>query len=214
MIAVPPRTNLRPDVDETRDALLAAASALLAAEGPDALTVRAIAERAGCSTMGVYTHFGGKDGVVEALFVEGFRRLGEALSSVPTTDDPLTDLRAGCAAYRRFALDNPTHYGVMFERHVPGFEPSAESMAHAHSTLVLLESRVQRCLDAGVIDRGHGDAQQIAYSVWATGHGLMSLELHQIGTRDDYEARHRTTTAMMFAGLTHPPLADATRSQP
>lgn len=209
MSAVAPRTHS--DVDPTRDALLAAASGLLAADGPDALTVRAIAERAGCSTMGVYTHFGGKDGVVEALFVEGFQRLGEALTSAPLTDDPLDDLRAGCAAYRRFALDNPTHYSVMFERHVPGFEPSAESMIHAHATLVLLEGRVQRCLDAGVIDAGHGNAQEIAYSVWATGHGLMSLELHHIGKRDDYEARHRTTTALLFAGLTHPPLPDRSR---
>jgi AcrR family transcriptional regulator len=188
--------------------LLAAASDLLATAGPDALTVRAIADRAGCSTMGVYTHFGGKDGVVEALFVEGFQRLGTAMASVAVTDDPLADLRASCASYRRFALDNPTHYIVMFEAHVPGFEPSEESMLHAHATLVQLESRVQRCLDARAIDSAHGDAQEIAYAVWANGHGLMSLELHRIGKRDDYDARHRTATATMFAGLTHPPLPE------
>jgi AcrR family transcriptional regulator len=214
LIAVPPRTTVDHEIDTTRDALLTAASDLLASSGPDALTVRAIADRAGCSTMGVYTHFGGKDGVVEALFVEGFQRLGAALSSVPTTDDPLDDLRASCASYRRFALENPTHYIVMFERHVPGFEPSVESMVHAHATLVQLEVRVQRCLDAGIIDRGHGDAQEIAYTVWATGHGVMSLELHEVGKREDYEERYRGATATMFAGLTHPPLIHTTRAEP
>ena len=189
--------------------LVAAARPSVGGGYPTPLTVRHRGAAAGCSTMGVYTHFGGKEGVVEALFVEGFnayrrrRRPGRHL-----TDDPRATSPAGCASYRRFGAENPTHYSVMFERHVPGFEPSAESMVHAHATLVLLEARVQRCLDAGVIDAGHGDAQQIAYSVWATGHGLMSLELHHIGKRDDYDARHRTTTALLFAGLTHPPLAE------
>jgi AcrR family transcriptional regulator len=201
------RTRNDPELESTREALLNAASDLLAGQGPDALTVRAIADRAGCSTMGVYTHFGGKDGVVEALFIEGFERLASAMSTTPVTDDPLQDLRASCAAYRRFALDNPTHYGVMFERHLPGFAPSMESMAHAHATLELLEAMVQRCLDAGVIHPGHGDAQAIAYSVWAGGHGLMSLELHRIGERDDYEERYRSATVTTFTGLTNPPLS-------
>ncbi len=208
MSAVPARTRTQPELESTREALLTAASELLATSGSDALTVRAIADRAGCSTMGVYTHFGGKDGVVEALFVEGFERLANVMSATPLTDDPLHDLRASCAAYRRFALENPTHYGVMFERHVPGFEPSLESMVHAHATLELLEKRVQRCLDAGVIHPGHGDAQAIAYTVWATGHGLMSLELHQVGKRTDYEDRHGSATRTMFTGLTNPPLPD------
>ncbi len=206
---MPARTRNQPELESTREALLNAASDLLAAHGSDALTVRAIADRAGYSTMGVYTHFGGKDGVVEALFVEGFERLGLALSSTPVTDDPLYDLRTSCAAYRMFALDNPTHYGVMFERHIPGFVPSMESMAHAHETLVLLEERVQRCLDAGVIHPGHGNAHGIAYSVWAAGHGLMSLELHSIGKREDYEARHRAATTTLFTGLTNAPIVDA-----
>ena len=45
-------------------------------EGPGALTVRRIAAAAGMSTMNVYSRFGGKDGVLDELFVDGFRRLG------------------------------------------------------------------------------------------------------------------------------------------
>ncbi|MEM9696441.1 MAG: TetR/AcrR family transcriptional regulator, partial [Myxococcota bacterium] len=59
--------------------LLAAASRLLAEYGPEALTVRRIAHAAGCSTMAIYSHFGGKNGVVDGLFQEGFRTLIEAL---------------------------------------------------------------------------------------------------------------------------------------
>jgi AcrR family transcriptional regulator len=207
---VPARTR-PPTEAEPREAILDAARDLLAHHGPDSLTVRRIADRAGCSTMGLYTHFGGKDGVVDALFVEGFRRLAETMSATPITDDPLADLRASCRAYRRFALENPTHYLVMFERYVPGFEARPESKIEAFATLGMLQDRVQRCLDAGVIDAGHGDAEEIAYSVWATGHGLMSLELHGIGPREDFEARFASATATLYAGLTSPPTSKVTR---
>ena len=47
--------------DDTSRALLAAAHRLLAEDGPEALTVRRIANEAGMSTMNVYSRFGGKD---------------------------------------------------------------------------------------------------------------------------------------------------------
>jgi AcrR family transcriptional regulator len=189
---------------DLRDTLLDAAGDLLATEGPDALTVRRIADRAGCSTMGVYTHFGGKEGVVEALFIEGFTRLQQAMASAPSTDDPLADLRASCRAYRTFALANPTHYLVMFERPVAGFVPSPACAEIALGTLAMLEQRVQRCLDAGAIDRAKGDASSLAHAVWATGHGLVSLELHHVGHDDsDSERLYLVATDIVFAGLTH-----------
>src|SRR4051812_15785478 len=65
--------------DETSTAILEAAGTLLAKEGAEALTVRRIAAAAGCSTMGLYSRFGGKDGVVEHLFIEGFQQLDAAI---------------------------------------------------------------------------------------------------------------------------------------
>ena len=44
-----------------------------------ALTVRNVAAAAGCSTTGVYTYFGGKDGLVDAIFVDGFEKFDAAL---------------------------------------------------------------------------------------------------------------------------------------
>ena len=68
---------------DTREALLAAAHDLLATEGAGALTVRRIAAAAGMSTMNVYSRFGGKDGVLDELFVDGFRRLAETMEASP-----------------------------------------------------------------------------------------------------------------------------------
>jgi len=178
-----PRSGRATD-DDVRAQLLDAADELLRSVGPDGLTVRAMAERAGCSTMGVYTHFGGKDGVVDALYIEGFRRLAEAMSRVRTTADPIADLRRCGLAYRRNAIENPTHYLVMFERIVPGFEPSPEAKAAGVGTLGLLEARIRRGVELGrVIDRP--DPADLALSLWASLHGMVSLELHDAGPPTD-----------------------------
>src|SRR4051812_11206042 len=113
--------------DETSHAILEAASGLLSTEGAEALTVRRIAAAAGCSTMGLYSRFGGKDGVVEHLFIEGFQQLNAAIAAVRVPDEPQPNLRVCSRAYRQWALDNTTKYLVMFGGAVPGYEPTAEA---------------------------------------------------------------------------------------
>ena len=91
--------------DETRATLLDAARTLLEADGPAALTVRRIAAEAGMSTMNVYSRFGGKDGVVDELYCEGFHRLRAYLAKHSKSDDPVEWLyhdlsRAGVSVER------------------------------------------------------------------------------------------------------------------
>src|SRR3954467_10389172 len=67
----------------TRETLLDAALRLLEERGPGALRIRDLAAAADQSTMGVYTHFGSKQGLLEQLYLHGFERLEERLGSVP-----------------------------------------------------------------------------------------------------------------------------------
>ena len=73
--------------------LISAAAEVLEEAGPDGLTVRAIAAKAGCSTMVVYSQFGGKNGIVDALYIDGFQRLAREMNATRPTDDPVADLR-------------------------------------------------------------------------------------------------------------------------
>jgi AcrR family transcriptional regulator len=181
--ARPPATSRRAD---TREALLAAAHDLLAGEGPGALTVRRIAAAAGMSTMNVYSRFGGKDGVLDELFVDGFRRLAAKMEDSPSTDDPLADLRQCGACYREFARQNATYYSLMFDRVVPDFEPSAAAKATALATLGQVAGRVERAMDAGLLRPG--DAFTVATALWACEHGLSSLEARTVdGSFDAFE---------------------------
>ena len=77
------------------------------------------------SAMGVYSRFGGKQGLVEALFLDGFARLQHVLATVPRSADPVEDLLEGSRRYRRFALESPAVYAIMFSRAIPEFVPSA-----------------------------------------------------------------------------------------
>src|SRR3954452_20900493 len=108
----------------TRETLLDAALRLLEERGPGALRIRDLATAADKSTMGVYTHFGSKQGLLEQLYLHGFERLEARLNSVLSGDRGRDDLLDFALAYRSFALDNEALYGLMFERGAPDFVPS------------------------------------------------------------------------------------------
>ena len=88
-------------------ALLASAADILESEGPDGLSVRRIAAAAGVAPMGVYNHFASKSGIIEALFIQGFERLGEAMVTLGDIADPLEALLEGGRRYRDLARPTP-----------------------------------------------------------------------------------------------------------
>lgn len=155
--------------------LLDVASRLLVQEGYPALTMRRIAKEAGCSTMVLYNTFGGKEGLINELYQEGFCRLTEAIEKTPQPEDPLVYIVALCQTYRETALANPTHYAIMFERAIPDFEPSTASRLEGKQSLMPLLQAVQVCIDRGLIKSQ--DAEQLAMMLWAAAHGVVSLEL-------------------------------------
>ncbi|HEY7627029.1 MAG TPA: TetR-like C-terminal domain-containing protein, partial [Ilumatobacteraceae bacterium] len=134
------------------------------------------------------------------LFIEGFRRLSESMTGRPPTDDPIADIRACGLGYRQFAIENQTLYSVMFERVVPDFTPSEQAIALANSTLRALADRLERAMQAGVLR--DADPLQTAALVWATSHGVMSLELkHATPSPIDWPAVYDAALTMIIKGL-------------
>ena len=78
--------------ETTRAALLAAAERMIDEEGPDAAGVRCVADEVGTSTRAVYSVFGSKQGLLEALAIRFFEELQAATDAIPLTDDPAADL--------------------------------------------------------------------------------------------------------------------------
>jgi AcrR family transcriptional regulator len=179
-----------------RASLLDVASGLLVDEGSDALTMRRVAQAAGCSTTVLYRLFEGKHGVVRGLYREGFDRLERRLAAVDE-DDPLLRLRALALAYRDHALAEPAYYTVMFGRPVPEFEPSAEDVADGRASLQVLVDAVAAAADAGSVSGA--DPQHVAEVLWAAAHGAVSLELagHLTGDAATAAFSDLTTAALV-----------------
>src|SRR5919112_3642530 len=131
-----------PSASTTRETLLDAALRLLEERGPGALRIRDLAAAAEHSTMGVYTHFGSKQGLLEQLYLHGFERLEERLDSVPSDGQGRQALLAFALAYRQFALDKEALYGLMFERAAPDFVPADASRMAGLTTFEMLVARV------------------------------------------------------------------------
>lgn len=170
----------RPEGPEAvRAALLDVAMAQLEADGAHALSLRRIARTAGCSTMVLYTAFGGKPELLEALYREGFRRLGAAAAAPlegadPVATDPRTTLRVQLERYRAFAHAHAHLYELMFAR-TADFEPSPEARAGGWTSIAPLVATVRTCIDRGLARAG--DPEAIAAQLWAAAHGVVSLEL-------------------------------------
>ena len=195
----PPRT--RTASTDVRAALVNAAERLLEAEGPDALAVRRIALEAGVAPMGVYNHFGSKQGIVDELFQRGFDTLRDTFADIDRTDARAALVESGLQ-YRALALRRPRTYGVMFDRAVADYEPSPAAREHAQASFAELVALVQHGMDEGVIRAD--DATDAAQQMWSACHGAVSLELRGLGFVDDRDAHHRRLVETMLRGLSTP----------
>ncbi len=181
-------TDVTTDGNDSRSTILAAAIEIISHEGAGALTVRSVAKAAGCSTTGVYTWFGGKNGLVDAIFIDGFKRFGQALTSARKRPTPLAHLRALSLSYRSWALANPTHYMVMFGGAVPDHVPSEAAMVAARATF-------DQLVDAVTVAAQHvtfaSTPEQVAHHLWAGIHGYVSLQLAGMDRADSEAERVR-----------------------
>lgn len=155
--------------DALRRRLLDLASELISTDGADALSVRSLAARAGTTTAAIYTLFGGRAQVVDAVVAEGLARFAAHLQAVDRTGEAGTDLTALGMAYRASALADPHFYRVMFS--ASGLRAGAASLTEP--TFAILRSAVARVMPTAPEEQ----VEDQAVRAWGLVHGLVSLEL-------------------------------------
>lgn len=147
---------------------LRAAAEIVADEGPEALSLRDLARRAGVSHAAPAHHFGDRRGLFTALAAEGFALLGEALR--PSVDSG--DFARTAVAYVDFATAHPGHFAVMFR---PSLLDAGDAALHESRERVA--GLLQAGFDSVPDDRiriGREDARRAS---WALVHGLAELIL-------------------------------------
>jgi len=170
------RPALRPDeIERFRARLCETAMQMFADDGYDAVTLRALAEKLGCSHALPYRYFADKKEIFAAVCALGFERFAAALERAAAgVDDPEERLRVLARAYFRFALREPHAYRIMFELREPEREANAEyRVKEIRSWQVLLQA-VELAVQAGVLA---GEPVLVAHQLLAGLHGLVSLHL-------------------------------------
>jgi AcrR family transcriptional regulator len=123
-----------PDADRRqvrREAKLAAiieeAWRLAARDGLAAISLRDLAEAVGLRQPSLYVYFESKLDLYDAMFADGYRQLLDAVGTKRRKGDPRQVLSAFVADCVRFSSADPVRHQLLFQRTIPGFEPSAES---------------------------------------------------------------------------------------
>jgi len=165
----------------SRSKILAAASELFLEGGASALSVRAIAKRAGLSTIGIYSHFQGKQGILDALYIEGFNYVYDAMDVTLSETVTLDDVLQASAGYLRVAIEHEAHYRLIFGEGDAGYQPSDEARAAAERAFTKLVHNTGRYLtDAGLTT----DRVVAAMDIWALVHGYVSISHHARAQQD------------------------------
>lgn len=162
--------------DRTREELLAAAEAMVAENGADALSLRRLATAVGTTTRAVYSVFGNRQGLISALYREAFQVLIRRVEALPVTADPRADLMtAGLKGFRGYALEHPHLFRLVFERMIPEERLAPTDLSAGSEARDVARRLVQRCLDAGLL--GDRPVELVVNQFHALAQGLAAMEL-------------------------------------
>jgi len=175
--------NRRGEGGKLRADILAAATQLLEETGSEeAVTLRAVARRVGISAPSIYTHFPDREAIVDAIVNDAFADFNAAIdTAVVSASMQPAKLRAGCAAYLRFAQERPNRYRLLFERRDFITDAAASVPQIRTEAFDLLVGGLQDCIDAGI--SASSDPVRDATAIWVALHGFATLHALMPGFR-------------------------------
>jgi AcrR family transcriptional regulator len=117
--------------EATRQEIVDAAWQMVRADGLAALSLSALARAVGMEPQSLYTYFGSKHAVYDAMYAEGNRELLARMQKFETADSAREILRFQARLFVEFSAEDPARHQLLFERTIPDFAPSPESYALA-----------------------------------------------------------------------------------
>lgn len=162
---------------EVIDGILAIARDIMREDGVAALNLQEVARRVGMSAPSLYNYFPSKMAIYDAVFRRGMQLYRERSEQILAQfGSGVEGRREAMRHFMSFALENPELFHLLFERPVPGFEPSEEGMVQARALLAFGDRVVQMQQEAGEIDESIAPEQARDLFV-AIMHGLTALHM-------------------------------------
>ncbi|GAA4239032.1 TetR/AcrR family transcriptional regulator [Actinomadura meridiana] len=182
-IATSPRERYRAQV---RTEIKDRAWEQIATAGASALSLNAIAKRMGMSGPALYRYFANRDELITELITDAYRSLADAFRA---TAEGGTDLAALARTVRRWALEAPHRYLLLYGTPVPGYHAPPDTTKIAAELMAVMLDAVppvpadrtpfDEHLDGLTFRAGHrpGPVTHRALIFWTRVHGVLSLEL-------------------------------------
>jgi AcrR family transcriptional regulator len=145
-----------------------AAWELCRTEGLAGLSLRDLAAAVGMRAPSLYSYFDSKLAIYDAMFADGCQRFLDEVIGLPRTGDTMTDLKTSLRHFVQFCTDDHVRHQLLFQRTIPGFEPSPESFAISAQGLEVLAGWFT---ELGYHDPAHLDLAT------AVGSGLASQQI-------------------------------------
>jgi AcrR family transcriptional regulator len=147
---------------------LSAATVILAEQGAERLSLRAIADLAGIGIASMYHYFENKDALLLQLATQGFEDLREDILAYRRDPEFAPPMRVGQRAFFAFAKEQPALFSLMFdERLMARHEALREA---EHHTFLAYEAAVKA---NGRIPSEHEATAALA--LWALGRGMAAI---------------------------------------
>jgi AcrR family transcriptional regulator len=193
-----PSTNATYHHGDLHAACLTAALELLEEGGATALSLRAVARRAGVSPAAPYRHYADREALVSAVAAVGYRELAERLAAAHPAPSTPEQLASVGVAYVEFALEQPALFRMMFSE--PCDRDNEERVGATAAVSLYLREIVARCFP-------RADPEALAPAIWALVHGLAFLHLDgKLDASTPSAVADRVTAAI--DGLLHAPAGD------
>jgi AcrR family transcriptional regulator len=115
--------------------IVAAAWKLARADGVAAVSLHALARAVGIRQPSLYEYFESKNALYDAMFADGNRQLLARHAAVKLPRNPRAAVKVYMRTLVEFAVEDEARSALLFQRQIPGFEPSPESYALAQTML-------------------------------------------------------------------------------
>jgi AcrR family transcriptional regulator len=128
-----------------RRQILDAAWAIARDQGLAAITMRDLGAQVGMRAQSLYGYYPSKHAIYDAMFADANRQLLQRIDALPADAEPVAALRRLNRTWMSFCAEEPVRYQLLYQRTLPGFEPSAESYELATQTLDHTRRRLRAC---------------------------------------------------------------------
>jgi len=158
----------------TAERISRAALAILETEGPDAVSMRRVADAVGITPMAIYHHFPSREALLNTVTNQEFATFLSYIEKRPTRGSPETQLVSAMEAYIDYAFDRPRIFDYVFAEPRPGARRYPDDFrARRSPTLNPIADAVRDAMHTGLLRKD--DVWEVALELWALTHGYVAL---------------------------------------